>query len=108
MMAVADNTSISIRINSLDSTMVNFTYSANRSCAILFNCSGATFTKEYIGGNETIQVVFPIVTPSISADTTIDDVLKDNGFSRTMINLLPVILALGLIAIIFGTISHMY
>jgi len=108
MMATADNTSILIRINSLDSTMVNFTYSANRSCAILFNCSGTTFTKEYLGGNETIQVVFPIVSLPISSDTTIDDVFKDNGFARAMINLMPIIIAVGLIAVVLGAITHIY
>lgn len=101
------NHSVKITINSLDISSVDFTYSANGTCTIVFNCSGNFFSKVYLGGEETIKVILPIISSdtNTNTDTIINNTLInitdgfDNTFGMLNIFLIITIISLPLMAI---------
>lgn len=101
MMALTVNdTSLLVRINRFNSSSLNFTYSANKSCEIFFNCSGLVFTKVYLGGNETLQVSLPVNASSVPyRNDPVGDLIgtPDNSVTSELMMLLPLIMAIGII-----------
>lgn len=99
MMALTVNdTSLLVRINRFNSSLVNFTYCANKSCEIFFNCSGLVFTKVYLGGNETLQVSLPVNASSVPyRNDPVGDLIgtPDNPATSILIQLLPLMIMIG-------------
>lgn len=107
MMAVADNTSVLICINSFNDARVNFTYTANRSCTIFFNCSGNAFTKELFEYQvEMLEVDYKIQASDVDIDTnkSIGDIFTDDGNSAvsTLLTIMPLIIMVAVIMVVVG------